>query len=277
MFRKKKLTVSKVLVYLFLIITAVSTIYPVIFMILSSFKDKIDYMKNMFGIPSVWRLNNYKAIFNSFDIKQMLFNSFYVTIVGVVVSLAVTSMAAFSLTKLKYRGRNGIFRLFMFVLMVPGQALMMPIYVIMSKMGLVNTRLSVILVYVATSLAFSTYLLCQNCRDIPDEMIEAARIDGAGYPRVYARIIVPMLRPTMATLAILNFLSYWNEIVYSRLLLQKTNLHTMTLGLLTLNGKYGTNMPLLMSGLIINVIPALLVFIVFNKYLSKGIAMGSGK
>ena len=86
-----------------------------------------------------------------------------------------------------------------------------------------------------------------------------------------------MLRPTMATLAILNFLSYWNEIVYSRLLLQKTNLHTMTLGLLTLNGKYGTNMPLLMSGLIINVIPALLVFIVFNKYLSKGIAMGSGK
>ena len=277
MFRKKKLTVSKVLVYLFLIITAVSTIYPVIFMILSSFKDKIDYLKNMFGIPTVWRLNNYKAIFNSFDIKQMLFNSFYVTIVGVVVSLAVTSMAAFSLTKLKYRGRNGIFRLFMFVLMVPGQALMMPIYVIMSKMGLVNTRLSVILVYVATSLAFSTYLLCQNCRDIADEMIEAARIDGAGYPRVYARIIVPMLRPTMATLAILNFLSYWNEIVYSRLLLQKTNLHTMTLGLLTLNGKYGTNMPLLMSGLIINVIPALLVFIVFNKYLSKGIAMGSGK
>ncbi len=277
MFRKKKLTVSKVLVYLFLIITAVSTIYPVIFMILSSFKDKIDYLKNMFGIPTVWRLNNYKAIFNSFDIKQMLFNSFYVTIVGVVVSLAVTSMAAFSLTKLKYRGRNGIFRLFMFVLMVPGQALMMPIYVIMSKMGLVNTRLSVILVYVATSLAFSTYLLCQNCTDIPDEMIEAARIDGAGYPRVYARIIVPMLRPTMATLAILNFLSYWNEIVYSRLLLQKTNLHTMTLGLLTLNGKYGTNMPLLMSGLIINVIPALLVFIVFNKYLSKGIAMGSGK
>ena len=277
MFRKKKLTVSKVLVYLFLIITAVSTIYPVIFMILSSFKDKIDYLKNMFGIPTVWRLNNYKAIFNSFDIKQMLFNSFYVTIVGVVVSLAVTSMAAFSLTKLKYRGRNGIFRLFMFVLMVPGQALMMPIYVIMSKMGLVNTRLSVILVYVATSLAFSTYLLCQNCRDIPDEMIEAARIDGAGYPRVYARIIVPMLRPTMATLAILNFLSYWNEIVYSRLLLQKTNLHTMTLGLLTLNGKYGTNMPLLMSGLIINVIPALLVFIVFNKYLSKGIGMGSGK
>lgn len=277
MFRKKKLTVSKVIVYLFLIGTAISTIYPVIFMILSSFKDKIDYMKNMFGFPTVWRLNNYKAIFNSFDIKQMMFNSFYVTIAGVVISLIVTSMAAFSLTKLKYKGRNGIFSLFMFVLMVPGQALMMPIYVIMSKLGLVNTRLSVILVYVATSIAFSTYLLCQNCRDIPDEIMEAARIDGASYPGVYIRIIVPMLRPTMATLAILNFLSYWNEIVYSRLLLQKTQLHTMTLGLLTLNGKYGTNMPLLMSGLIINLIPALMIFMIFNKYLSKGIAMGSGK
>lgn len=275
--KKKKLTVSRIIMYLFLIITAVSTIYPVIFMMLSSFKDKIDYMKNMFGLPSVWRLNNYKAIFNSFDIRQMMFNSFYVTIAGVIVSLAVTSMAAFSLTKLKYEGRNGIFSLFMFVLMVPGQALMMPIYVIMSKMGLVNTRLSVILVYVATSIAFSTYLLCQNCRDIPDEIIEAARIDGASYPRVYAGMILPMLRPTLATLAILNFLSYWNEIVYSRLLLQKTELQTMTLGLLTLNGKYGTNMPLLMSGLIINLIPALMIFLIFNKYLSKGIAMGSGK
>lgn len=234
-------------------------------------------MQNMFGLPAIWKLNNYKAIFNSFDIKQMMFNSFYVTIAGVVVSLMVTSMAAFSLTKLKYKGRNGIFRLFMFVLMVPGQALMMPIYVIMSKLGLVNTRLSVILVYVATSIAFSTYLLCQNCRDIPDEIIEAARIDGASYPGVYCRIIVPMLWPAMATLAILNFLSYWNEIVYSRLLLQKTRLHTMTLGLLTLNGKYGTNMPLLMSGLIINLIPALMIFMIFNQYLSKGIAMGSGK
>lgn len=275
--KKKKLTVSRIIMYLFLIITAVSTIYPVIFMMLSSFKDKIDYMKNMFGLPSVWRLNNYKAIFNSFDIRQMMFNSFYVTIAGVIVSLAVTSMAAFSLTKLRYEGRNGIFSLFMFVLMVPGQALMMPIYVIMSNMGLVNTRLSVILVYVATSIAFSTYLLCQNCRDIPDEIIEAARIDGASYPRVYAGMILPMLRPTLATLAILNFLSYWNEIVYSRLLLQKTELQTMTLGLLTLNGKYGTNMPLLMSGLIINLIPALMIFLIFNKYLSKGIAMGSGK
>lgn len=277
MFRKKKLTISKVIVYLFLIVTAISTIYPMIFMVLSSFKDKIDYMQNMFGLPTVWRLNNYKAIFNSFDVKQMMFNSFFVTIVAVVLSLVVTSLAAFSLTKLKYKGRNGIFSLFMFVLMVPGQALMMPIYVIMSKLGLVNTHLSVILVYVATSIAFSTYLLCQNCRDIPDEIIEAARIDGAGYPRVYARIVIPMLKPTMATLAILNFLGYWNEVVYSRLLLQKTELQTMTLGLLTLNGKYGTNMPLLMSGLIINVIPALLIFMIFNKYLSKGIAMGSGK
>lgn len=275
--KRKKLTVSKAFVYLFLIMIAISTIYPVIFMILSSFKDKIDYMKNMFGLPSVWRLNNYKAIFQSFDIGQMMFNSFFVTIAGVVLSLFVTSMAAFSLTKLKYKGRNEIFGLFMFVLMVPGQALMMPIYVIMSGLGLVNNRLSVILVYVATSIAFSTYLLCQNCRDIPDEIIEAARIDGASYPRVYARMVMPMLRPVMATLAILNFLSYWNEIVYSRLLLQKTELQTMTLGLLTLNGKYGTNMPLLMSGLIINLIPALVIFLIFNKYLSKGIAMGSGK
>lgn len=277
MFRNRKITVSKVFVYLFLIATALTTIYPVFFMLISSFKDKISYMKDMFGLPDVWKLNNYKAIFSSFDVPQMMVNSFVVTISAVVLSLAVTSMAAFSLTKLEYRGRTAFFRTIMFVLMVPGQALMMPIYVIMSNMGLINTRLSVVLVYVSTTIAFSTFLLCQNCKDIPDEIVEAARIDGASYPLVYARVILPMLKPTLATLAILNFLNYWNEIVYSRLLLQKTELQTMTLGLLTLNGKYGTNMPLLMSGLMINLIPALMVFLIFHKSLSKGITMGSGK
>lgn len=274
---QKKFTLSKLIVYFILILVAVSTIYPILFMVISSFKDKYEYMQNMFGLPSGINMNNYKAIFKSFDIPKLLFNSFFVTTIAVVLGLAVNSMAAFSLTKMKYKGRDSIFRMIMFVLLVPGQALLMPVYIIISKMELVNTYLGVILIYISTSIAFSTYLLVQNCRDIPDEMIEAAKIDGAGYPKVYLAIILPMLKPTLSTLAILNFLSYWNEVVYSRLILQKAEYHTMTLGLMTLSGKYGTNMPLLMSGLIINVIPALMIFIIFNKYLSKGIAMGSGK
>lgn len=275
--KKKKITISKIIVYIILILVAISTIYPILFMIISSFKDKFEYMQNMFGMPKGINMNNFKAIFQSFDIPRLLFNSFFVTTIAVVIGLIVNSLAAFSLTKLNYKGRDGIFRTFMFVLLVPGQALMMPVYIIISKMHLINSYLGVILIYVSTSIAFSTYLLVQNCRDIPDEIIEAAKIDGAGYPKVYLTIILPMLKPTLSTLAILNFLSYWNEVVYSRLILQKEEFHTMTLGLMTLSGKYGTNMPLLMSGLIINVIPALMIFLIFNKYLSKGIAMGSGK
>lgn len=274
---KKKITIKTIIVYIILIAVAASTIYPIVFMILSSFKSKYEYMLNIFGIPQEWTLSNFKAIFKSYDVGRLMFNSFFVTITAVVIGLIITSMAAYSLSKIKYRGRGVIFRIFMFVLLVPSQALMMPVYIIVSKMGLVNTYTGIILIYISTSVAFSTYLLVQNCKDIPDEMIDAAKIDGAGYVKVYHAVVLPMLKPTIATLAILNFLSYWNEIVYTRLILQKTEYHTMTLGLMTISGKYGTNMPLLMSGLIINMIPAFLIFAVFNKYLSKGIAMGSVK
>lgn len=276
-YMKKKLTLKRIFLYLFLIIVAISTIYPIFFMIITAFKSKYEYMLNMFGLPKEIVTSNFQAIFKSFDIPQLMFNSFFVCITAVVIGLIINSMAAYSMTKLHYRGRNTLFKTFMFVLMVPSQALMMPVYVIVYKLGLINTYMGIILVYVSTSIAFSTYLLVQNCKDIPDEMVEAAKIDGAGHIKVFVRIILPMLKPTMATLAILNFLAYWNEIVYTRLILQKTELHTMTLGLMTINGKYGTNMPLLMSGLIVNMIPAFLIFVLFNKYLSKGIAMGSGK
>lgn len=275
--KRKKFTVSKLIVYIVLILIAISTIYPIFFMLISSFKDKFEYMKNIFGLPSQWKLNNYQSIFKSFNVGRLLFNSFLVTTASVIISLIINSMAAYSLTKLNYKGRDSIFRLVMFVLLVPSQALMMPIYIIISRMGLVNNPLGVILIYISSSIAFSTYLLCENCRDIPNEIIEAARIDGSSYPATFFRVIIPMLKPTLATLGILNFLGYWNEIVYSRLILQQVGQQTMTLSLMTLQGKYGTNMPLMMSGLIINIMPALFIFILFNKYLSKGITMGSGK
>lgn len=274
---KKKITLKRVILYMILILVAFSTVYPIIFMIFSAFKSKYEYMLNMFGLPEEWVTSNFQAILKSFDIPRLMFNSFFVSIAAVMIGLVINSMAAYSLTKLHYKGRVPIFKAFMFVLLVPAQALMMPVYVIVSKLGMINTFRGVILVYVSTSIAFSTYLLVQNCKDVPDEMIDAAKIDGAGHVKVFTWIILPMLRPTMATLAILNFLAYWNEIVYTRLILQKPELHTMTLGLMTINGKYGTNMPLLMSGLIINMIPAFLIFALFNKYLSKGIAMGSVK
>lgn len=274
---KKKITLKRVILYMILILVAFSTVYPIIFMIFSAFKSKYEYMLNMFGLPEEWVTSNFQAILKSFDIPRLMFNSFFVSIAAVMIGLVINSMAAYSLTKLQYKGRGPIFKAFMFVLLVPAQALMMPVYVIVSKLGMINTFRGVILVYVSTSIAFSTYLLVQNCKDVPDEMIDAAKIDGAGHVKVFTWIILPMLRPTMATLAILNFLAYWNEIVYTRLILQKPELHTMTLGLMTINGKYGTNMPLLMSGLIINMIPAFLIFALFNKYLSKGIAMGSVK
>jgi ABC-type glycerol-3-phosphate transport system permease component len=274
---KKKIKISTVFVYIALIATAATTIYPIFFIIISSFKDRHEYMINMFGLPSTLNLSNFNAIFMGFDIPRLMGNSFLITVTSVLVGLLINSMAAFSLTKLKYKGRAFLSRLFLFVLFVPGLVLMMPIFIIISRLNLVNSYLGIILVHIAGTIAFGTFLLVQNCKDIPDEILESARIDGAGYGKIYIRIILPMLKPTLSILAILQFLGIWNEIVFTNIILQEARFHTLTLSLMTLAGRHGTNMPIVMSGLLINVIPVLIIFVVFNKYLTRGIAMGSGK
>lgn len=273
----KKLGPGQIILFIVLLIVALSCIYPILFMLLSSFKERVEYLKNVFGLPQGLYLKNYVMSFEKFNIPRLTLNSLIVTLSTIAVSTLITSMAAFSFAKLKFRGSGWIFTLVIACMMIPSQVLMIPVYLIMSSLHLINNSLSLILFYVTNSIPFATFMLTVNCRGIPDEMLQSAEIDGAPVPTIYRKIILPMLKPSLITLLILNFLFYWNELMYSMLFLQTETTRTMTVAVVTIVQRYTVNMPLLMTGLMLNCIPVIVVFILFQKYISKGIAVGAIK
>lgn len=274
---RKKIKISRVLVFLFLALLALGTIFPFIFLVMTTFKDKSQYMTNMFALPTSLDFSNYSTIFTNFDILRMNLNTFFVVICSVFLSLFVTSMAGFSISKLDFFGKKILFGLIGLCMIMPGQVLIIPIYNIIYKLGLLNTLTGLILYYVGSSIPFATFLIAANCKTIPNELIESAKIDGASMFKVYLNVIIPMLKPTMAAVFILNFLSYWNELLYAMIIIQKPELRTLTVSLMSLTSRYTSNEPLMYTGLLINCIPVVIVFFLFQKQLIKGVSAGAVK
>jgi raffinose/stachyose/melibiose transport system permease protein len=268
---------SRLVLLFLLLLLAATTLYPILFVGLNTFKDRGDYMRNMFGLPSSLYLSNFAVLIDRFNVLGMMLNSFIITGSTILLSLVVSSMAAFSFSKLPFRGSPLIFTVVIASMMIPGQVLMIPVYLMMSKFGLVNTHLSVILFYTTTGIPFAVYFLTANMRAVPDELVESARMDGASPPWIYAAIMIPMALPTIMTLTILSFLSCWNELLYAMLFLQKEAVKTLTLATATLIGRFSTNIPLMMTGLFMNCLPVIAVFSFFQKYIVKGVTMGAVK
>jgi raffinose/stachyose/melibiose transport system permease protein len=268
---------SRLLLFILLLLLAVTTLYPILFVGLTTFKASGEYIQNMFGLPRSLYLSNFAVLMDRFNIFRMMLNSFIITGSTIALSLLVSTMAAFSFSKLPFRGSRLIFTVVIASMMIPGQVLMIPVYLMMSRLNLVNTHLSVILFYTTTGIPFAVYFLTANMRSIPDELVESARIDGASPPRIYAGLMIPLALPTIMTLTILTFLSCWNELLYAMLFLQKEAVKTLTLATATLVGRYTTNIPLMMTGLFINCLPVIAVFVFFQKYVVSGVTMGAVK
>lgn len=274
---RKKIKIGRILVFLFLTFIAVGTIAPFIYMVLTTFKEKNEYIIHMFSMPESLNLKNYKVIFKNYNILQLNKNSLIITAGSLVGMLTVTTMAGFAVSKLKFTGKRILYALMAFCMIMPGQVVMIPVYTLMSKLGLVNSHLSVILIYITTSIPFATFLFAANCSSVNDGIIESAKIEGASIPVIYLRIILPMIKPTIAAVAILNFVSYWNELFWAMILLQEDAKRTLTVGLVSLTGRFGSNMPLTYTGLLINCIPIIIVFFIFQKQLIKGTSAGAMK
>lgn len=272
---KKK--IIRFLIYAALIAIVISIIYPFIFMILGSFKGKSEYQANMFGLPREWDWKNWRIAIEKYQVIKYGWHSFVVTVSSVLLNVSVCTMGAYAFSKLKFRFSEGVLALIIACMMVPKQILMIPVYLIMSKLGLINNFASAILFNVATSIPFGTYMLSTQCQSVPDEILEAAEIDGASVVKRFINIVLPLVKPAIMTLVVLNFLTFWNELLYSMLFLQSNATRTLTVEVATSVGKYVTNVPLMLTGLLINCLPSLIVFVVFQKYISKGIMVGAVK
>jgi ABC-type glycerol-3-phosphate transport system permease component len=261
-------------IFLVLCIVAATIIYPLIFLIISAVRTNEDYLQNPFGLPGEVTLQNFLVLINSYGVGRAFGNSFFVVVTALVVTLIVATLAGFSLAKYPVPGARYVTAAFVSVMLVPGPVLIIPIYLLLSRLGLVGEFPGLILVYIATSLPFSVFFLSVAFRGIPDEVIEAAKIDGAGFIRTIFSIVLPMGSSGIATLAVLQFLSMWNELIFAFILLPDDTKTLLTPALAQIGDRYVNDQPLVSAGLLISAALPMLLLAFASKYILQGLQVG---
>ena len=261
-------------IFIVLCLVAASIIYPLYFVLITSLRPNPDYLQNPFGLPGEWTLANYITLANSYGVGQAFLNSLFVTITAVSIQLLLASFAGYALAKLPVPGTKGITATFVSVMLIPGPVLIIPIYLMLSRLDLVGGYPGLILVYVATGLPFATFFLTLTFRSIPDEVIEAARIDGAGFFRTMWSIIRPMGASGLATLAVLQFLGVWNEILYAVILVPDRAARLLTPALADIGKRFVSEQPLVSAGLFITASVPLILLAFASRYIMRGLAVG---
>jgi multiple sugar transport system permease protein len=261
------------LVFGLLLIGALLMCGPFLWMISTSLKPAAE----VFKYPPVLltatpQPQNYLRIFTTIPFGRAVLNSLIVAGGVTLVQLIVCSLAAYAFACLRFRGREVLFLVYLSALMVPTQVTLIPNFLLIRDFGWINTYQGLILPYGFSS--FGTFLLRQYMRTIPRELIEAARIDGAGHLQIYAKLILPLARPALAALAIFTFVAQWNNFLWPLITTTSPDMQVATVALATLQGQFNTDWPLLMTGSVIAIVPMLVVFALGNRAFISGITAG---
>lgn len=267
---------KNVLAHFILVCATVSFLFPFIWMLSGAFKNGTEVVKMPPTlIPSTFNFNNFNEIQQYFPIFKFLQNSIIVSVVTTAAQLLVSTMAAFVFAKIQFKGRETLFFLFLITMMIPVQVTMTPLFIVFQKLGLVNTLAGIILPGIFS--AYGTFLLRQHIMTIPDVLLEAAYMDGAGYVKVFRSIIVPLSKPALATFGIFSFMSSWNNFLWPLLIISNKDLMTLPIGLSKLQGRWATDWNILMAGNVVSFIPIFIVFLFAQKYFVKGMTMSGIK
>jgi multiple sugar transport system permease protein len=264
------------LIYLLLILGGVTMAIPFLWMLSTSLKaQQFVLVVPPEIIPKAPTLDSYRQLAELFPIWRLLGNSVVVAACVTLGQLLTAAMAAYAFARMTFRGRNVLFLLYLATLMIPSQVTITPLFILMRYLGWINTYQGLIAPGVFT--AFGTFLLRQHFLSLPRELEEAAYIDGATPLHVFARIIIPLSGPALATLAVFSFMNSWNAFLWPLFVVRDTQLMTLPVGLASLHGRYLTQWNLVMGGAVLTVLPMLLVFLALQKYFVKGVVMSGLK
>ena len=226
-------------------------------------------------LPAAAALDNYRELFVRAGMGRYLFNSFAIATLTTLLSLFLNTLAGYAFAKLRFAGREHVFRVLLAALVIPGQVAMMPLFLLLKQMHLVNSYAGAIVPGMAG--IFGIFLVRQYARSIPDELLEAARIDGAGEFRIFWQIVLPALKPILVTLAIFSFLGAWNDFMWPLIVLSDEHLHTLPVALASLSRQHVQDNELMMAGSVVTVLPVLLLFLALQRYYLQGLMVGSVK
>jgi len=254
---------------------AISCLYPVFFAVNNALKTRHDYLLDRFGLATQPTLDNFAQAWTGAHLDRYFLNSVIATVGAVLLLMVVSSMAGFALASLRFPYRRFLFVVILSSLMIPVQVVLVPYMRTMVALHLIDTHIGLILSYTAFFLPFSVYMMTAFYSALPRELIEAARIDGAKLIQVWWHVMVPLGMPALVTLGIINTLNCWNDILIALLTMQ--NNRTIMVGISALKGQYSDQIPLFTAGIVIAAAPIVVLYVIFQRRIVSGIAVGAVK
>lgn len=277
MARIKKTLVTRSFLYIILSIYAVIVFYPIFLMLLTSLKENKEIFTNPYGLPHVFTLDGYIKLFKISNYLVYFKNSIIVTVTSIFFILVFSSLASFVIAKYRFFGNRFIYFYFIAGLIIPIKLGTIGILQTMIKIHLFDNIISLIIVYIAMGIPFGVFILTDFIRMIPEELSNSARIDGCSEPKIFYKIIIPLLRPALAAVAIVNFIPIWNDFWFPLILIRSDSMKTVPLATALLYGQYETNFGLIFSVLSMASLPVIIFYLILARQFIKGLTSGALK
>lgn len=273
--------VGKLVIYAILILWSVSVLYPLLWTLLDSLKNNEQFfLKAPWSLPEIPLLwSNFSYVWSKYNFNTYFVNSLVVTIGSTCLALLLSATTAYVLARYKFRGSNALFLLYISSMMVPFVLALIPLFFLMNTMGLINTKLGLILVYTSSLLAFGIFVLIGFFKSLPKELEEAAIVDGASYYGTFFRVMLPLSQPGLITIGIVNILNIWNEYIVGTILINDPAQYTLPveIGVMQAEMQYRTEWGPLFAALLITIVPVLIIYMIFQRQIASGITAGAVK
>lgn len=268
---------SRALQHALVIILSLGSLYPLWFVVQTTLKANSAYVADPTGLPVRPTFGNLVALFRTLPFARWLLNSVAVVAISGVATLLIAVFASYAIAYGKFRARNLLLSTNMALMALPPVALIVPLFTVMVSAHLINTLPSVMIVYGGLQIPFSIFFLVSFFRELPRELLEAATVDGASQTRILFRVVLPLSGATIFTLALVNAIWAWNELLYALVFLQSDSERTVMAGLALSQGRYATNEPLVMAGSLVSIVPILILYLAGQRFFVRGLTAGMGK
>lgn len=263
--------------YLVVFTVATISLYPILLMILSSFKKSVDIYKDPLGLPTSFSLDTYRTLLSKIPFTTYFMNSIFVSILSVVLIVVVCSLASFYIARFKFSWNHALFFIFLLGMMIPIKLGIVPLFILMRDLGLINSLWSLVLMNTATGIPLSMLILTGFFKTMPYELEEAARIDGAGNLKILWHVVLPLMRPALGTVVIINFIAAWNDFFFPLIFITEKMKRTIPVGMMSLFGEHSADWGSLFAGLTLASLPMILLFFIASKQFMEGLTAGAIK
>lgn len=270
--------IERIIIQVFLVLFALIQIYPLIWLVFFSLKGNGEiFGGNIAGLPEKWKFENYINAFKQAKVLDYFWNSVLVTFITIVLVIILSSMSAYAIVRMEWKGRGIAMKVILLGMMVPIHAALLPLFMVLKSMRLLNTYWALIIPYVAFGLPMGIYIISSFLESLPRELEEAAAIDGCGIYRIFAEIMLPLVKPALATVSIFTYLSAWNELMFAVTFVSKREYKTITVGIMSMVGTFTTKWGEIGAGLVIATIPTILIYVILSEQVQKSLVAGAIK